>query len=201
MPGLGRGGNAFFETLRQAVALGLVEGRQGQVGLGIAHEFGQRVLHGRRHGEHHELVHLAQFGAELARRAAVADLPAGGVIGFAEGRDDEGMLGQQRTARDAGMRLAVEHDMFVDLVRQQQYAGVAHDGFQRVQVAVVEHGAGGVVREVQHQQARLGRDGVAHALPVDAVVGIVGRGRAAARARRCHRPGGSRAGTSRSRAR
>ncbi|MNL38011.1 hypothetical protein D3C87_1601900 [compost metagenome] len=51
------------QALRQAVALGLIERRQVQVRLGIAHEFGQCELHGRGHREHHELMHLAQLGA------------------------------------------------------------------------------------------------------------------------------------------
>lgn len=88
------------------------------------------------------------------------------------------MLGQQRTACNAGVWLAIENDVFIDFVGHQQHAGIAHDGFQSVQVAFFKDRAGGIVREVEHQQARLGRDGVAHTLPIDAVVGIGLGGRA-----------------------
>jgi len=75
------------------------------------------------------------------------------------------------------MPAAVEHDVLVDLVRDQYDARIGQDAFQFVQVAVVQHGAGGVVREIDHQGPGARRDGAPDRVPVGPVAGRLGRRR------------------------
>ena len=71
----------------------------------LAHEVRDRMLHRRRDRERQELVHLAEFRRERRRGDAVADLPAGGVVGLAEREHRERALAQPRVA-DARRRAA-----------------------------------------------------------------------------------------------
>jgi hypothetical protein len=80
--------------------------------------------------------------------------------------DTTNARGQLGMAQHALVPAAVEHDVLVHLVGEQQHAGVAHDRLERLDVAGIEHRAGRVVRAVDHQQARVGADGGADAVPV-----------------------------------
>src|SRR5262245_25794191 len=59
------------------IALPLVEAGQGEVGIGVLHELGERVLQRAVGDEHVELVHLAELDGDLLRRWRVPHLPAG----------------------------------------------------------------------------------------------------------------------------
>ena len=155
------------QLLAEAVALLLIERSQLFVVLRFLPDHrGERVLGRCERTEHVVLVHLAELRAQCRRRDGVADLPAGAVVGLAEAGDHERARGQVRIAQDGFVPTAVEHDVLVHLVGDQIDAGAFQQRGQRADVGLVEHRAGGVVRAVDDQQARLRRDGRAHAVPV-----------------------------------
>ncbi|MCY1520191.1 hypothetical protein D9M68_549620 [compost metagenome] len=170
---VGAGGTGEAEAragqqVAEQVALGLVEGRQlGQVLRMRRHEVGQRPLQRRNATEVHVLVDLAQLGRERRRGDHVAGLPAGDVIGLAEGADHEGAGVELVMGEHADVADAVEHQMLVDLVRHQVDIAITDQLGQLVQFGAGNQRAAGVVRAVEDDHAGARAEGVAHALPVD----------------------------------
>ena len=72
-----------------------------------------------------------QLRSQRCRRHDVTDLPAGHVIGLAERADDEAAGGELGMARHALVPGAVEDDVLVDLVADDEDAGAADDVGQR----------------------------------------------------------------------
>ena len=137
----------------------------------VGHEGGQAHLGGGVHGEYVELVHLAELGHEGGGAVAVADFPAGDVVGLAEAGDDQAAGGQLGVAGQ-GLVLALEADVLVHLVPQHHDVGVAGQFRQGLQVGGVEQAAGGVVGGVDDDHAGAGRDQGAHLVPVGLVVRV-----------------------------
>ncbi len=125
--GAGRSGARWWsrsgEQLQEQVALALVEGRQLGIAALLRQELRQRVLGRRVRREGHELVHLPELRRQRRRRDDVADLPAGDVVGLAEGSDDEAAGAERLVARHALVARAVEDDVLVDLVAQDRDVG------------------------------------------------------------------------------
>ena len=109
---------------------------------------------------------LRNSAVSSRRRARVAHLPAGRVERLAEAGDDDAARGEQRRAHHRPVRHPIEHDVLVDLVGQQQHAGLGDDALERREIGVVQHTTGGVVREVDQQQPRPWRDRGADPVPV-----------------------------------
>ena len=72
-------------------------------------------------------------------------------------------------ARHRRMRLAVEHHVLVDFVRQHQDLRVLHDRHQGLEIGLAQDRAGRVVRCVDDDHARAQRDGGPHVGPLYAV--------------------------------
>ena len=72
-------------------------------------------------------MHLAKLRGQRRRRHRVADLPAGRVIGLAERADDEAARGELGVARHALVLHAVEDDVLVDLVADDQDIGAVDE--------------------------------------------------------------------------
>src|SRR5690606_23429986 len=145
----------------------LVEGAELFVvpGFGLEH-FGEGMLGGGEGAEDVVLVDLAQFGRQRRWGDAIADLPAGAVVGLAEAGDDEGALAQGRVTQGGFVAGAVEDDVFVHLVGEQPDAGAFQQFLQLADVVRGEHGAGGVVGGVDDQHPGPGSNGGADAVPV-----------------------------------
>ena len=154
----------------------LVEGGQFLVETGCADQVvGDGMLHRRTHRKRVELVDLAEFVRQRCRCEAVADLPARGVKRLAEGADDEAAFPEFVVTRQAVMRFAIEHDVFVDLVRQQERVRPADDAGEPVEIVTTEYRAGRIVRKVDDQEPGLVGDRVGESVPVhreiEAVIG------------------------------
>ncbi len=78
------------------------------------------MLESRGDSEGIELVHLAQFGGELRRRDAVADAQARGMQRLAEGEHRETASAQRWLCERAVMARTGEHDVLVDLIRNDE---------------------------------------------------------------------------------
>jgi len=151
---------------QEQVALGLIERRKLDEAPPVGQEVGQRELHRSARRERHELVDLAELRHQRGRRHRVADLPAGHMVHLAERADDEAARGKLRVARHALVLHAVEDDVLVDLVAENQDVGAADRVGQRRDVLAVEHRAGRVVGRVDDEHARARRDRGADLVPV-----------------------------------
>ncbi len=97
---------------------------------------------------------------------AVADLPAGRVEGLAERADHHGARAQLRVAQQALVPAAVEDDVLVDFVADQQDVGAVDERGQLPHVVGRPRRAGRVVRRVDEDRARPRRDRALHLVPV-----------------------------------
>ena len=139
----------------------------------LADHLGERPLRRREAAEGVVLVHLAEFGAERLGRHAVADLPAGAVVGLAEAGHHEAALGQLRITQGAFVPGAVEQDVLVDLVRKHHDVGAAHQFDQALHVGGGPQRAGGIVRRVDEDHPGARRDRRAQAIPIDREIGRI----------------------------
>ena len=115
-------------------------------------------------------MHAAELGAQRLARDAVGDLPAGHVVRLAERRHDEAAREEIRVAHQADVLASVEQDVLVDFVRQQEDVAPVYRRPQAVDVALVPHRAGGIVRRVDDEEPRVRPHRIAHPLPVDAEI-------------------------------
>ena len=116
-------------------------------------------------------MHLAELFAERRGGYAVAQLPAGDMEGFAKGRHHKAARRQRRVAVRA-VALALEHNVFIDLVADHQQLVFFGNAFQFAPVFIGKGGGGRVVGAVDHDQPGSGFDTVFNLLPV----GLVMRG-------------------------
>ena len=117
------------------------------------------MLHRGVDGEHIELVHLAELGAQGCGRRHIAHFPAGHMVGFTKARHDEGTRRQAGVARCALVRHAVEHHVLIDLVADQQDVGWCQQLLQAQHFLRSPDHATGVVRRVDQDGAGFGGDG------------------------------------------
>ena len=117
-------------------------------------------------------MHADHFGDQRLRADAVADLPAGGVERLAERADHDRALAQFGIAQQALVAAAVEDDVLVDLVADQDDVGAVDDRRQLPHVVGRPRRAGRVVRRVDENRARARRDRAPHLVPVHRVIRI-----------------------------
>ena len=121
------------------------------------------------------MPHAQHLGDERGGTGAVAHLPPGGVVGLAERADHQRPVGDVGMAGQTLVPGAVEPHVLVDLVRDHHGVGVRQHVGQRAHVVEAPHHAGGIVRRVEDDDARLRRHDAAHLVPVDLVVRIAQR--------------------------
>src|SRR5687767_15172331 len=101
---------------------------------------------------------------------AVADLPASGVESLAERADDARAAAQIGVAEQAFVATAVEDDVLVDLVADQQEVAAVDDLRQLPHVLDGPRDPRRIVRRVNQDGARSRGDRASNLVPVDAVV-------------------------------
>ena len=116
-------------------------------------------------------MNAPEFFRQQWRRAAVTDLPAGRVVGLAEGADHKTPLIKLRITGQRLMPATVENDVLIHLVRQQEDPPVADNRRETVDVGSVPDRPGRVMRGVGDDETGPFGDKVSHALPVDPVLG------------------------------
>ena len=126
----------------------------------------------RRDREGQELVHLAEFDSQRRRGDAIADLPAGRVVGLAEREDRERAVAQARIRR-ARLRGGVRRRRALRTPRRtvQQRIRRRREDPRSGPSLRHQHCARRVVRRVDDQQPRARIDGGREALVVDAEIG------------------------------
>lgn len=89
------------------------------------------------------------------------------MIGLPKGEDHHRTVGQFRMSGNTLMNTAVEQDVFIDLVTQDQDLGSVRQLFQRFEIGCIETGTGRVVRSVDDDHSRARTDGLSNLLPID----------------------------------
>ncbi len=134
-----------FHQLQEEIALRLEESRQLLQSAPRREEISQAVLDRRNGRERHELVDLPELSGELGRGDGIANLPAGRVIRLSERADHKAARGELRMPRHAFVLEAVEDDVFVHFIADDEEVGPAHESGQLANVRRRQHGAGRIV--------------------------------------------------------
>src|SRR5690554_1467329 len=93
--------------------------------------------------------------------------------GFAKGRHHKASRSQLWVTRHGSMHVTVENDVFVDLIGYDHNRSVRGDVRQGIEISVLYHGSGGVMREVHHDGPRAIAHRISHLLPIRTEIRIV----------------------------
>ena len=154
---------------RAVVAAELLE-----VGVGRGKGGGGGDLERRRRAEGRELVRRADPGGEAGGRDRPADLPAREREALAEAAEDDGPLAEAGLERERPVR-DVEPEFLVDLVAEDDEVVLDRDARDDGALLGVEDAAARIVRRVDDDHPRPGRDGRADRRLVDAEPGRLER--------------------------
>ena len=156
-----------FQQLQKRVALFLIECAQFEIMFLLQKEIGQGILRWRIDRKHIELMHFSELFHQFFRCQHMPDFPTCVVVGFPEGTHHNGTLRQLRETRHALVFHAIENDVFVHLIAEDDDVGSIGQLLEFEHIGCVHHAARRVVWRVDDDHSRTLIDQLLHFFPID----------------------------------